>query len=103
MGCSVLVLIYLLWLNLGRKTCPPLDNPKNGFTHVQQYWEGRRVLLTCDPGYWLKGSSERHCLANGTWSGVQPSCIGKRDLTIIESTLAELNVFNNWSMNSTVL
>ncbi|XP_078381881.1 uncharacterized protein LOC144664619 isoform X2 [Oculina patagonica] len=58
-----------------RRTCPPLESLKNGHTHGQQYWEGKRVSFTCDPGYWLKGSSERHCQSSGTWTGVQPSCI----------------------------
>ncbi|KAL9961700.1 hypothetical protein ACROYT_G030697 [Oculina patagonica] len=57
------------------KTCPPLESLKHGHTHGQQY-EGKRVSFTCNPGYSLKGSSERHCMANGTWTGNQPSCVG---------------------------
>ncbi|KAL9961673.1 hypothetical protein ACROYT_G030665 [Oculina patagonica] len=60
----------------GHKTCPPLESLKHGHTHGQQYWQGKHVSFTCNSGYWLKGSSERHCMKNGTWTGVQPSCIG---------------------------
>ncbi|KAL9961667.1 hypothetical protein ACROYT_G030659 [Oculina patagonica] len=56
------------------KTCPPMESLRNGHTHGQQYWEGKHVSFTCNPGYWLKGSSERHCKSSGTWTGVQPSC-----------------------------
>ncbi|KAL9961653.1 hypothetical protein ACROYT_G030641 [Oculina patagonica] len=56
------------------KTCPPLESLKHGHTHGQQY-EGKRVSFTCNPGYSLKGSSERHCMANGTWTGNQPLCV----------------------------
>ncbi|KAL9961652.1 hypothetical protein ACROYT_G030640 [Oculina patagonica] len=60
---------------LCRRACPPLETLKHGFTHRQSYWEGDQESFTCYPDYWLKGSPERHCLANGTWTGVQPSCI----------------------------
>ncbi|KAL9961676.1 hypothetical protein ACROYT_G030669 [Oculina patagonica] len=62
------------------RTCPPLESLRNGHTHGQQYWAGKHVSFTCNPGYSLKGSSERHCQSSGTWTGVQPSCIGKRHL-----------------------
>jgi len=58
-----------------RKTCPPPESLKLGFIHGQQFWEGRKVLYSCEPGYWLTGSPERHCLKNGSWSENQPSCI----------------------------
>ena len=52
-----------------------MENPEYGFAHGQQYWEGKHILFTCDPGYRLNGCSELRCSANGTWSGVRPSCI----------------------------
>lgn len=30
--------------------------------------------FTCDQGYELEGSSNRSCLANNTWSGIDSSC-----------------------------
>lgn len=35
------------------------------------------VRFSCEPGYVLRGSLERTCLANGTWLGTQPECQGK--------------------------
>ncbi|KAL9962840.1 hypothetical protein ACROYT_G031985 [Oculina patagonica] len=60
------------------KSCPSLESLRNGHNHGQQYWEGKRVSFTCNPGYSLKGSSERRCQTSGAWTGVQPSCIGKK-------------------------
>ena len=74
--CSCVVLhshLHSFWL--GRKICPPPERLELGFIHGQQFWEGRKVLYSCEPGYWLSGSLERHCLKNGSWSGNQPSCI----------------------------
>ena len=40
---------------------------------------GDKCLLYCTRGYrWVNGSTERICLANGTWSGEEPYCQGKR-------------------------
>ncbi|XP_078381889.1 uncharacterized protein LOC144664619 isoform X9 [Oculina patagonica] len=68
-----------------RKTCTPLERLKNGHTHGHQYWEGKLVSFTCNPGYWLRGSSERRCQTSGAWTGVQPSCIGYRTCPPLES------------------
>ncbi|KAL9961681.1 hypothetical protein ACROYT_G030674 [Oculina patagonica] len=62
-----------------KKTCPPVERLRNGHTHGQQYWQGKSVSFTCNPGYLLKGSSERHCQSSGTWTGVQPSCTGSSE------------------------
>ncbi|CAG5126876.1 unnamed protein product, partial [Candidula unifasciata] len=35
---------------------------------------GSRVKYTCEPTYFLVGSSERACLKDGTWDGREPSC-----------------------------
>lgn len=69
----------LLLLNKGRRVCPSIKSFQHGFTRGQQSWEGKHVYFTCNPGYCLKGSSERVCQGNGSWTGVQPSCVtGKR-------------------------
>ncbi|XP_062818489.1 CUB and sushi domain-containing protein 2 isoform X3 [Anolis carolinensis] len=32
------------------------------------------ISFSCEPGYTLRGSLQRVCQANGTWSGTQPEC-----------------------------
>ncbi|XP_058946195.2 C-reactive protein 3.3-like [Pocillopora verrucosa] len=57
-----------------RKICPLLKNPKNGFSHSQKNCTGEFISFSCNRGYWLNGPSERLCLNNGSWTGVQPTC-----------------------------
>lgn len=57
-----------------QRVCPSLKKLENGFTHGQQNWEGERISFSCQQGYLLRGSSERHCLGNGSWTGEQPTC-----------------------------
>ena len=35
------------------------------------------VVFNCDPGFILNGSSSRRCEANGTWSGLSVTCVGR--------------------------
>uniref|UniRef100_A0A3Q0R2C4 Sushi domain-containing protein n=1 Tax=Amphilophus citrinellus TaxID=61819 RepID=A0A3Q0R2C4_AMPCI len=43
----------------------------SGFTYLSS------VSFFCDPSLILVGSARRYCQYDGTWSGTQPSCIGK--------------------------
>lgn len=36
------------------------------------------LRFSCEAGFSLIGSAERTCLNNGTWSGTQPVCQGRR-------------------------
>lgn len=36
------------------------------------------LRFSCEAGYSLIGSVERTCLHNGTWSGTQPVCQGRK-------------------------
>jgi len=56
------------------RICHSIKRLQRGVTHERPFWEGKHVLFSCDPGYCLKGSSERVCLGNGSWTGLQPSC-----------------------------
>ncbi|MEQ2175707.1 hypothetical protein GOODEAATRI_020581 [Goodea atripinnis] len=42
-----------------------------GFTYLSS------VSFSCNPPLILVGSARRYCQYDGTWSGTQPSCIGK--------------------------
>ena len=62
-------------MHAGRRMCPSIGSLQHGLIHENPFWKGEHVLFSCDPGYCLKGSSERVCLENGSWTGVQPSCV----------------------------
>uniref|UniRef100_A0A671RP15 CUB and sushi domain-containing protein 2-like n=1 Tax=Sinocyclocheilus anshuiensis TaxID=1608454 RepID=A0A671RP15_9TELE len=46
--------------------------PVHGIRLGEEFTVGSIVRFSCEPGYVLKGSSERTCLANGSWVGIQP-------------------------------
>ncbi|AWP21874.1 putative CUB and sushi domain-containing protein 2 [Scophthalmus maximus] len=48
--------------------------PVHGIRLGEEFTVGSVVRFSCEPGYMLRGSSERTCLANGTWMGTQPEC-----------------------------
>ncbi|ROK35857.1 CUB and sushi domain-containing protein 1 [Anabarilius grahami] len=48
--------------------------PVHGIRLGEEFSVGSVVRFSCEPGYILKGSSERTCLANGSWVGIQPEC-----------------------------
>ncbi|XP_026144649.1 CUB and sushi domain-containing protein 2 [Carassius auratus] len=48
--------------------------PVHGIRLGEEFTVGSIVRFSCEPGYVLKGSSERTCLANGSWVGIQPEC-----------------------------
>uniref|UniRef100_A0A671RXC0 CUB and sushi domain-containing protein 1-like n=1 Tax=Sinocyclocheilus anshuiensis TaxID=1608454 RepID=A0A671RXC0_9TELE len=48
--------------------------PVHGIRLGEEFSVGSIVRFSCEPGYVLKGSSERTCLANGSWVGIQPEC-----------------------------
>ena len=39
---------------------------------------GDMVMYKCDAPYMLKGDPYRVCVTNGSWTGEEPSCTGKR-------------------------
>ncbi|XP_022084834.1 uncharacterized protein LOC110976121 [Acanthaster planci] len=54
--------------------CPSTGAPENGVRMGTDYSLGATVSFFCDPGYQIKGSSQRLCLQCGKWSGSEPSC-----------------------------
>ena len=43
-------------------------------------------------GYLMKGSAERRCLANATWSGDQPECYSKSSNVVLYLYHFELHI-----------
>ena len=72
-------------------TCPSPSSPEHGSVHTPDgLIYGREITYSCDDGYfvWPQNSASRTCerdegTEQGTWSGVEPQCIGKDELIII--------------------
>uniref|UniRef100_F6WA41 Sushi domain containing 2 n=1 Tax=Monodelphis domestica TaxID=13616 RepID=F6WA41_MONDO len=54
--------------------CGWLPPPKHGKKNGTRYLVGSSVLFSCAPGFTLRGSEERKCQPDGTWSGSPPQC-----------------------------
>ena len=61
--------------------CDELPNPSNGKMDGEYRIYQSTVFFSCDVGYFLNGSSNRTCQADGTWSGHETIC--QRTLFII--------------------
>ncbi|XP_048865206.1 CUB and sushi domain-containing protein 1-like isoform X4 [Brienomyrus brachyistius] len=55
--------------------CGDPGSPAEGHAEGRQFTYGSEVTFHCRPPYLLVGSPRRTCQSDGTWSGVQPSCI----------------------------
>jgi len=62
--------------------------PSHGIGLGDEFGVDSVVRFSCEPGYTLRGSSERTCQANGSWSGVQPECEGTAPALIRARLLA---------------
>ena len=56
--------------------CPELSDPLNGFKSSNDTAEGTVITFGCKPGYFLNGTHNLTCTANGSWSDVEPTCEG---------------------------
>ena len=56
--------------------CGPLKKPDHGDIIEQVgFTFGERIVFKCtDRGYEMKGSRERRCQSDGTWSGSPTTC-----------------------------
>lgn len=54
--------------------CPEPDTIANGSIESTDFVYGHSITYFCDPGFYLEHSSVRVCMANQTWSGVEPRC-----------------------------
>lgn len=50
--------------------------PAHGIRLGDSFAPGSLMRFSCEAGHALRGSSERTCQANGSWSGTQPECGG---------------------------
>uniref|UniRef100_A0ABM5ESZ5 CUB and sushi domain-containing protein 2 isoform X2 n=1 Tax=Pogona vitticeps TaxID=103695 RepID=A0ABM5ESZ5_9SAUR len=58
-----------------RGLCGDPGIPSHGIRHSgNDLGVDSTVSFSCEPGYTLRGSLQRVCQANGTWSGTQPEC-----------------------------
>ncbi|EDL80492.1 rCG30855 [Rattus norvegicus] len=48
--------------------------PAHGIRLGDSFAPGSLIRFSCEAGHMLRGSSERVCQANGSWSGSQPEC-----------------------------
>ncbi|KAJ7383495.1 hypothetical protein OS493_027659 [Desmophyllum pertusum] len=81
------------------KDCGPLAVPTNGSSTGDLTIFPNKIVFGCDDGFNLRGSYNRHCQANGTWSGNQTSCqaqdCGPLAVPTNGSSIGDLTVFPN--------
>ena len=74
----VIVLLYSTAID-----CGTLNDTTNGqVSHTAGTTFGQTATYSCDTGYDLVGNSIRTCQADGMWSGNEPTCISKSNLTV---------------------
>lgn len=56
--------------------CGDPGTPVEGRLSGKSFTYKSEVSFQCRPHFVLVGSPRRTCQADGTWSGVQPTCIG---------------------------
>ncbi|XP_056134899.1 sushi domain-containing protein 2 [Lampris incognitus] len=66
-------------------SCGWLPTPRNGKKNGTSYLEGTVLDFSCNEGFKLYGSSQRTCLEDGTWTGVQPHCLKVHSLSITKT------------------
>ena len=58
--------------------CGNLSDPTNGTVDLSNGTEpGAIAVYSCQGSYVLDGESNRRCMENGEWAGVEPSCNSK--------------------------
>ncbi|KAM7227381.1 hypothetical protein CapIbe_021794 [Capra ibex] len=54
--------------------CGDPGTPAHGSRLGEEFKAKSLLRFSCEMGYQLRGSAERTCLLNGSWSGLQPVC-----------------------------
>lgn len=87
-----MVMYYMSYTGDSAGLCGDPGIPVHGIRLGEEFSVGSIVYFSCEPGYTLKGSPERSCLANGTWLGTQPECHGEKCVHIAAKDLK----FQRW-------
>ena len=71
--------VCVFWRNLYSTAvlCGDPGTPAEGYMEGKQFTFRSEVTFYCRSPYILVGSSRRVCQVDGSWSGVQPTCIGE--------------------------
>lgn len=68
--------------------CRQLSNPANGRVTISNRTVGGVATYFCNSGFNLVGAKTRVCQSGGEWSGIAPSCQGKKGvISVILSVL----------------
>lgn len=69
----------------------------HGIRLGEEFTVGAAVRFSCEPGYLLKGSPERTCLANGSWLGTQAECHGKACRHVLQPCVLAVLLWQTWT------
>ena len=73
--CAAHYLLILFLYSVPICEEPPLTNGMYAGQHDGPvYQQGEAITAICDPGYLLNGTTERQCIADGVWSGMDSTC-----------------------------
>ena len=69
--------------------CLMLNDPTNGIIACSLgddgvATDGDICNYTCNIGYVVRDNAMRTCGSDGSWSGTQPTCIGKFNITVLQ-------------------
>lgn len=76
-ACAVFNTFFFLFIfYVSAVFCGDPGTPAEGRLNGKSFTYRSEVSFQCRPPFILIGSSRRFCQADGTWSGIQPTCIG---------------------------
>ena len=64
--------------------CGSLGNPGNGVVSFTNSTYNSVATYSCNTGYTLTGDDTRTCQSSGLWSGSEPTCTGKQQMTTMQ-------------------
>ena len=67
-------LCIYMYLSISQENLSFVEKTEEWFFTQSKKLHGEFISFSCNRGYWLNGPSERLCLNNGSWTGVQPTC-----------------------------